>query len=103
VVEALERATAEKDFEEVCFELFSDTVRARAGGLRCPARLRRAAREIEAPSIEIRSMRLRPGAATVRVVTRARGQGPVPDAIELVRERGRWRIAALGTAASAEE
>lgn len=33
VVKALERATAEKDYNEICFELLSDRVRAEVGGL----------------------------------------------------------------------
>jgi len=96
VVKALERATAEKDYNEICFELLSDRVRAEVGGVRCPARLRRTAGEIEDPRIRIRTIRLRGDEATVEVITSARGQAPAPDAIELARERGRWRIAALG-------
>ena len=96
VVKALERATAEKDYNEICFELLSDRVRAEVGGVRCPGRLRRTAGEIEDPRIQIRTIRLRGDEATVDVVTSARGQAPAPDAIELARERGRWRISALG-------
>jgi len=91
-----ERATAEKDYNEICFELLSDRVRAEVGGLRCPARLRRTAGDIEDPRIRIRTIRLRGDEATIEVITSARGQAPAPDAIELLRERGRWRIAALG-------
>lgn len=104
VVEGLERATVEKDFTEICFELFSDEVRAQAGGVRCPAFLRRTARDIEAPSIQIAdppggrtpAIVVRGPAATVRVRTKTRDQPPVNDTIQLVRQRGRFRISALG-------
>lgn len=96
VVKALERATDEKDFNTVCFDLFSDQVRAQAGGVRCPALLRRTARDVEAPRIRVESIRLQRDAASVRVRTQSRDQPPVPDVIELVRQRGRYRISSLG-------
>ena len=96
VVKALERATDEKDFNTVCFDLFSDQVRAQAGGVRCPALLRRTARDVEAPRIRIERIRLQADAASVRVRTRSRDQPSVPDVIELVRQRGRYRISSLG-------
>lgn len=103
MVEALGRATAEKDFAEVCFELFSDEVRAQAGGVRCPAYLRRTARDIDAPRIDVLdppgatpAITVREGRATVRVRTRTADRPPVADTIQLVRQRGRFRISALG-------
>jgi hypothetical protein len=96
VVKALERATDAKDFNTVCFDLFSDQVRAQAGGVRCPALLRRTARDVEAPRIRVESIRLQGDAASVRVRTESRDQPPVPDVIELVRQRGRYRISSLG-------
>jgi len=103
VVRALERATAEKDYNEICFDLFSDQVRAQAGGVRCPSFLRRTARGIESPRIEIvddpggaPAILVRGRTARVRVRTRARDQAPVRDTIELVRQRDRFRISALG-------
>jgi hypothetical protein len=38
---------------------------------------------------------MRERGATARVRTRARGQAPIEDRIELVRERGRFRVDAL--------
>jgi hypothetical protein len=95
-VHALERATDAKDFNTMCFDLFSDQVRAQAGGVRCPALLRRTAKDVEAPRIRVQSIRLQGDAASVRVQTRTRDQPPVPDTIELVRQRGRYRISSLG-------
>ena len=95
-VRALERATDAKDFNTMCFDLFSDQVRAQAGGVRCPALLRRTAKDVEAPRIRVRTIRLQGDAASVRVETRTRDQPPVPDTIELVRQRGRYRISSLG-------
>lgn len=105
VVRALERATAEKDYNQICFDLFSDQVRAQAGGVRCPAFLRRTARGIDSPRIQIvddpggaPAIVVKGERATVRVRTRTRDQAPVLDSIQLVRQRGRFRISALGKA-----
>ncbi len=95
-VRALERATEAKDFNTMCFDLFSDQVRAQAGGVRCPALLRRTAKDVEAPRIRVQGIRLQGDAASVRVQTRTRDQPPVSDTIELVRQRGRYRISSLG-------
>ena len=95
VFQALERATREGDFRTICNELFSSTARRRAGGRGCVRLLRSNAREVRRPRIELVDIRLKKGGADVRVRTRAAGQRPLEDEIELVRERGEYRIQAL--------
>jgi hypothetical protein len=41
-------------------------------------------------------MELRGARARVEVTTRAAGQAELPDVLELRRERGEWRVEALG-------
>jgi hypothetical protein len=94
-VQALERATARGDFEEVCDELMTARARRLSGGRDCAERLRRAAARLRDPRIRIDRIEVEGEQASVRVTTTARGQGPVTETLELVRERGRFRIASL--------
>jgi len=96
VIERFERATAARDFETICADLFTAAVRERAGGERCTEVLAERGRRVERPRIVIERIEIRKGAATVKVATMARGQRRVEDTIRLVREGGRYRIAALG-------
>lgn len=95
VVARLERATAARDFGAVC-GLFSTAARERAGGNGCEASLAKRAGGVRGPSIRILSIRIEADRATARVRTESDGQAPVDETIELVREDGRYFIAALG-------
>lgn len=98
VIAALERATARGEWRRICEELLSGAVRAQAGGRGCPEMLARTAGDVRRPRIRVEDVVVRRRRATVRVVTTAAGQAPVRETLELVREDGRWRIAALGAA-----
>jgi hypothetical protein len=95
VVDRLERATADGDFETICDDLFTAAARRRAGGDDCERLMRSAAEGIARPSIELRSIDIGEGSATVEVMTRAAGQADVPATLELRREGGEWRVEAL--------
>lgn len=95
-VQALERGIARRDFAGVCRDLLTRAVREQAGGRGCAAMLRRTSRGIRGPRIRIRSISLQGSKAVVEVTTVAEGQAPARDTIQLVREGGRWRVAALG-------
>jgi hypothetical protein len=96
LVERLERATADGAFETVCDELFTAAARERAGGEDCERLTRSAAQGIARPRIQIEAIELRGEVARVEIITRAAGQAAVPDVLELRRERGEWRVEALG-------
>jgi hypothetical protein len=97
VIDALELATAERDFDRVCGRLFTEALRRRTGGEDCPALLRRTTAGLRDPRIEVESIDLGGHAATVRVMTTAEGQAPVAETIQLVRDKaGAFRIAGLG-------
>jgi hypothetical protein len=96
VVERLEKATVDGAFGTVCDELFTAAARERAGGEDCERRTRSAAEDVVRPRIEIDAMELRRGLARVEITTRAAGQAEVPEVLELRRERGEWRVEALG-------
>lgn len=92
----LEVATARRDFDTICRELFSRRVRREAGGRGCARFVKRSAGGVRNPKIEVQRIAIRRNTASVRVITRATGQAPARETIELVRERGRFRIASLG-------
>ena len=96
VVERLERATAERDFATVCDDLFTAAARERAGGVDCERLTRSAAEDVARPRIEMQAIDIRADGARVEVTTRAAGQAEVPAVLELRRERGEWRVEALG-------
>lgn len=96
-VKAFEAATEAKEFARICRDLFTRRIVEEVGGSReCPRFLRRNAEGLEEARILITNIRVRGGNATVDAVTTAEGQAPVRDTIQLLRERGRFRIAALG-------
>ena len=95
VVGALERATAAQDFGTICEDLFTAAARRRAGGRDCRRLLRESARDVRRPQIEVLKIEIERDRAQVRVRTRAEGQRPLADVIELRRERGEYRIESL--------
>jgi hypothetical protein len=94
-VDRLERATAERDYAAICDDLLTSAARERAGGPDCARLLRRAAKDIRRPSIEIRGIEVAGERATVRILTSAQGQAPLEDDLELRRQGGSWRVEAL--------
>ena len=94
-VEALDRAARAGDWETVCRRLFTASARKRAGGRDCEKELRSAAQGVRRPRIELLAIEVRGRTARARVRTRAAGQAPVVEVIDLRRERGRYRIQAL--------
>jgi hypothetical protein len=96
-VKAFERATEAGEFGLICRDLFTKRIVEEIGGRReCPRFLRRNAAGIDTPRILITSIRVRGDNAAVDVVSTATGQAPVRDTLQLQREGGRFRIAALG-------
>ena len=97
VVRELERAVARGDWQTVCEDVFTAAARRRAGGKDCPRLLRSDAAGLRGPRIETLAITVRKGGAEVRVRSRARGQPPLTDVIQLRRERGEYRVEALGS------
>ena len=94
-VQALDRATRDRDFANVCQELLTAAARKRAGGKDCESLLRSATGELRNPRIELLSIVVKGDAATARVRTRASGQESIDETIELVRRGDEYRISAL--------
>jgi hypothetical protein len=96
VVQTFERALRARDYERICRRLYARATARAAGGKRCAARQRKLARRLRDPRIRVESITIRGNAAAVDVVTTARKQPEVREKMQLVRERGRYRIASLG-------
>ena len=95
VVARLERATRRRDFGVVCNELFTRAARDRAGGKDCVRLLATTAKDVRRPRIRLLGVRLVGERAEARVSTLSQGQAAVEETIDLQREKGRYRIAAL--------
>ena len=95
VVTRLELATRRRQFEVVCEELFTRAARTRAGGGSCVRLLRTTAEDVRRPRIRLLAVRIDGNRAEARVRTLAEGQAAVEETIDLLREGGRYRIAAL--------
>jgi hypothetical protein len=80
----------------ICNELYTTKARVAAGGAKCPATLAQSAGGLREPRVKILSVVVRGQAATVTVSASVNGKPPVTDAIQLVRERGRFRVASAG-------
>ncbi len=95
VVGRLELATRRRQFEVVCEQLFTRAARARAGGGNCVRLLHSTARDVRRPRIRLLGVRIAGNRAQARVRTLAEGQTAVEETIDLLREGGSYRIAAL--------
>jgi hypothetical protein len=95
VIQRLDEATRRRDFRTICDELFTSEARRRAGGKDCQRLLGSATQDVRRPRIQIVGIRIEGKRATVRVRSRAAGQRPLEDEVELVREARGYRISAL--------
>jgi hypothetical protein len=94
-VESLEQAIARGDWRAVCDDIFTPAARRRAGGDACPRLLRSDAGGLRRPRIRILRIEVEGSRARAQVRSRARGQQPITDVIELRRMGGRYRVEAL--------
>ncbi len=88
-------ALAGRDFERICDVLLARELRRQAGGKDCPDLLKRTAADVRGPAITVETLTIKRHQVTAEVTTTTAGQPPVPDTMELVRQRGRLRIRSL--------
>jgi hypothetical protein len=94
-MQALDQAVRARDYRGICNEIFTAAARRRAGGNDCERLLRSAAAGLRKPRLRILAIRIEGERATVRVRSTSSNQRPLVDEVELVRERGGYRISAL--------
>ena len=97
-VEGFGQASALKDYQRICDRLISRRLSESVERVNVPCEVafRRGLEQVEAPRLKVREIKiLGDGKASVRVLTTAKGQPASSDVVQLVREDGEWRIAAL--------
>jgi predicted small lipoprotein YifL len=98
-VNAFGRATAEKDYRELCDRLLAPSLvdEVEAIGLPCESALARGLGDVKDPRLTIGSVRVNGDRASAEIRTAAAGQEPSRDTLRLVNVDGTWRIASLGS------
>jgi len=93
-LERFETATAKKDYQTLCDELFASSyVRQTAStGLPCEVALQTGLEDVRSPTLEVVSVEVNGDRAAARVRGTAAGQVPGEDVYTLVREGDSWRI-----------
>jgi hypothetical protein len=95
VVKRLESAVRARDFQTVCNALLTPPARRRAGGSGCAKTMHESVADLRRPRITLLSIRIDRRRAEARVRTRATGQAPVTETLQLERSGQRYRISAL--------
>ncbi len=94
-VDRLETAVRARDYAAICAELLTPSARRRAGGARCPQRLEEGVGKPRRARIRVLSVELDGRRAEARVRTRADGQAPIDETLQLQRAGRGYRVAAL--------
>lgn len=92
-----QRATAAKDYDELCSKVLAKQLvdRLSAVGLPCEVALQRGLASVSSPRLTVQRVRVRGDVALAQVRTSATGQPPSIDTIRLVRQGDDWRVATL--------
>ena len=90
-------ATRDHDYQTICDDLLADTLvnKIEAIGLPCESALDRGLGDVKNPTLTINEVSIAGARALVSIHTTATGQPPSDDALQLVRESNRWKIASL--------
>jgi hypothetical protein len=91
------QASAQGDYASLCTRLLSGELVAkiRSVGVPCELAVRTGLDSVDNPRLKIGSVFVRGDRASVMVRSWADGQQPSTDVVQLVRERGAWRVASL--------
>lgn len=91
------QASASGDYESLCAKLLSGELVAkiRSVGVPCELAVRTGLEDVTEPRLRIGSVYVDGDHASVMVRSWAKGQDASTDVLELVRERGSWRVASL--------
>ncbi len=96
---AFAEATARKDYQRLCDELFSEKLVAEVRRtVPCEVALRNSSLgDARSPKLEVRTVKVDGDTASAIVRSSAANQPPSEDTVRLVREGQGWRIAALAS------
>ena len=98
-LDAFAEATARKDYQRLCDELFSaKLVEEVRQTVPCEIALQNSSLDdARDPKLTVRSVKVDGERATAEVATSAANQRPSRDTVQLVKEDGEWRIQALAS------
>jgi hypothetical protein len=90
-------ATRTRDYQTICDDLLADDLvnKIEAIGLPCESALSRGLGEVKNPTLAINEVSIAGNRALVSIHTTASGQPASDDALQLIRETNRWKIASL--------
>ena len=90
-------ATAKRDYQSLCDDYFSPALvdQVEQAGLPCEAAIRPEISATKKPKLEVRSVDVNGDRALAKVHTSAANQPPSDDTIQLLKVKGKWRIASL--------
>jgi len=93
----MERATETHDYAAICSQVLARAVVQRVArvGLPCETALRLGLRGVRQPHLTVSTIKVDGDRALAQVSSGAKNQKASNDVIELVRERGAWRVASL--------
>lgn len=96
---AFGRATAAKDYQQLCDRLFAPTLIAdlKKIGLPCEIALQQGLGDVRQPRLIVGQVTVKGKTAVAEVRTTAEGEAPSKDTVELERTEAGWRIASLST------
>lgn len=99
VVESFGKASAARDYQQICDELIAPALvrSVERVGLPCEIAFERGLGGVRSPRLTVGAVRVVGPAAYVETSSTALGQPPSHDTVKLVRAAGRWRIAALSS------
>ena len=97
VVEAFGKASAAKDYQQLCDDLLAPKLvsEVEAAGLPCEVALKQGLGEVSSPRLTIGEIRVSGDAATADVQSSAAGEKPSRDTLQLQLVDSSWRIASL--------
>jgi hypothetical protein len=93
------KAVAAKDYQTLCDELLAQDLidNLKQVNAPCEIALQKGFKEVEQPTIAVRSVKIDGDTATAVARSDAANQEPSVDTIRLVKEAGDWRIVALSS------
>ena len=93
----MERATETHDYAVMCNQVLARALvqRVASVGLPCETALRLGLRGVRQPHLTVSTIKVNGDRALAQVFSGAKNQEPSNDVVELVRERGAWRVASL--------
>lgn len=101
---ALADATAKKDYQRLCDDVFSKDLLDGITriGLPCEVAMRNSLGEVKSPRLTIGRITVDGKKASAEVRSSAEGEAPSRDVVELVQTDGGWRVSSLGAAGETE-